>query len=161
LKQRQNYDSRNYNYRRNRRRYSDPYETYFVLAAVLTILLTAGLLFLKFPVYLAYLAGINSVTFCFYGFDKFQAKREGGRIPEKILHMVAILGGAPGGIAGQWIFHHKIRKQIFHIILWASLLVHLIIFLVFFRVLLTANFNGVGNALKSVADWFNKTFNRR
>jgi uncharacterized membrane protein YsdA (DUF1294 family) len=98
------------------------------------------------------MAGINIVTFCFYGFDKFQAKREGGRIPEKILHMVAILGGAPGGIAGQWIFHHKIRKQIFHLILWASLFVHLIIFLVFFQVLITTNFNDLLNALAKPAN---------
>ncbi|MBN9388097.1 MAG: DUF1294 domain-containing protein [Chloroflexi bacterium] len=96
---------------------------------------------------MAYLAAINIVTFCFYGFDKFQAKREGGRIPEKILHMVAILGGAPGGIAGQWVFHHKIRKQIFHIILWTSLFVHLVIFLVFFQVLTTTNFNDLLTAI--------------
>ena len=147
MKQRPNYDSRNYNHRRKRRRYSEPFDTYFILAVILTILLTAGLLFLKVPVYLAYLAAINIVTFCFYGFDKFQAKREGGRIPEKILHMVAILGGAPGGIAGQWVFHHKIRKQIFHIILWTSLFVHLVIFLVFFQVLTTTNFNDLLTAI--------------
>ena len=147
MKQRPNYDSTNYNYRKKRRRYSEPFDTYFILAVILTILLTAGLLFLKVPVYLAYLAAINIVTFCFYGFDKFQAKREGGRIPEKILHMVAILGGAPGGIAGQWVFHHKIRKQIFHIILWTSLFVHLVIFLVFFQVLTTTNFNDLLTAI--------------
>ena len=147
MKQRPNYDSRNYNYRKKRRRYSEPFDTYFILAVILTILLTAGLLFLKVPVYLAYLAAINIVTFCFYGFDKFQAKRAGGRVPEKILHMVAILGGAPGGIAGQWVFHHKIRKQIFHIILWTSLFVHLVIFLVFFQVLTTTNFNDLLTAI--------------
>ena len=154
--------SHNNNYRRrSRKRYSDPHETYFILAAAFTILLTICFLYLKFSFYLAYIAGLNIVTFCFYGFDKLQAKRDGGRIPEKILHFLAIMGGAAGGIAGQWLFHHKIRKRIFHIILWTSLLVHSIIFIIFSHVLLTSSFNDLMVFGKSLIDNLNKTFNGR
>ena len=117
-------------------RYRSPYKIYFVLALVLTLVVVAALILVKFPVYLAYLAGLTAVTFSFYGFDKFQAKRDGGRVPELVLHWLAILGGAAGGLAGQWLFHHKLRKPIFHIILWASLIAHLLVFFFFNKVLL-------------------------
>ena len=141
--------------RRKGDRYRSPYKTYFWLALVLTLVVVAGLLYLKSPVYLAYLAGLNAVTFSFYGFDKYQARRDGGRVPELVLHWLAILGGAVGGLAGQWLFHHKIRKQIFHIILWSSLVVHLLIFAFFAKTLLTFNYNDLIAAFTSLSKAWN------
>src|SRR4051794_200419 len=116
--------------------YRSPYKTYFALALVLVIMLVAGLIFLKYPIYVAYLAGINIVTFAFYAFDKIQAKRSAGRVPELVLHLLAVAGGAVGGLAGQWLLHHKTRKPVFHIVLWTSLIIHLVIFALFHQVLL-------------------------
>lgn len=133
MRQTSNYKSQP---RRKGGRYRSPYRTYLLLALVLTLVVVAALIYMKSPVYLAYLAGLNAVTFSFYGFDKVQAKRDGGRVPELVLHWLAILGGAVGGLAGQWLFHHKTRKPIFHIVLWSSLIVHLLIFALFYKTLL-------------------------
>ncbi len=128
--------TRNNNYSRSGQRYRSPYKTYSALAVVLALILVAGLGFLKSPPYLAYLTGINIVTFAFYAFDKIQAKRSAGRVPELVLHLLAVAGGAIGGLAGQWLLRHKIRKPVFHIVLWVSLLAHLAIFALFHQVLL-------------------------
>lgn len=85
------------------------------------------------------MVSINLVTFGFYGYDKRQAKKSGWRVPELNLHWLAMLGGAVGGILGQVAFNHKTRKRTFHIVLWSSLLVHLVIFLAFSQILLTYN----------------------
>jgi uncharacterized membrane protein YsdA (DUF1294 family) len=117
-------------------KYRSPYKWYFLLALALTLVLAALFLILKFPVYQAYIAGVNLVTFGYYGYDKIQAKRGAGRVPELVLHFLALAGGAAGGIAGQWLFHHKLRKPLFHIILWLSLLGHLLVFVIFQQTLL-------------------------
>jgi uncharacterized membrane protein YsdA (DUF1294 family) len=122
---------------RNRSRYLSPYDLYFWLAAVAILALTLGLFVLKLPLYLAFIIAVNIVTFGLYVFDKRRAKRNGRRVPELILHYLAIAGGALGGLAGQWLLRHKTRKPDFHIVLWLSLLVHLIIFAIFHRFLLT------------------------
>jgi uncharacterized membrane protein YsdA (DUF1294 family) len=119
------------------------------LALFLTLLvLVVCLIFLKFPLYLAYIAGLTVVTFSFYGYDKIQAKRSAGRVPELVLHWLAILGGCLGGIAGQWLFRHKTRKPLFHIILWSSLVVHVIVLVIFSRYLLTYNLDDLLTSLK-------------
>ena len=134
--------------RRNGGRYRSPYKTFFWLALVLTLIVVAALLYIKFPVYLAYLIGLNAVTFSFYGYDKLQAKRQAGRVPELVLHWLAVLGGPIGGLAGQWLFHHKTSKPIFHIVLWASLVVHLAVFFFFSHFLLTTNLTDLFGLLK-------------
>ena len=117
--------------------YSSPSKGPFWLALVLIGVITISLtFFLKLPVYVSYISGINLVTFGFYGYDKYQAKRSRWRVPELNLHWLAMLGGAFGGILGQVLFNHKTRKRTFHIVLWSSLLVHLVIFLAFSQILL-------------------------
>ncbi|MDB5078333.1 MAG: hypothetical protein JWP00_257 [Chloroflexi bacterium] len=140
----------NYSPGQRRGRYRSPYKLYFWLGLGLTVALAALLVFLKMPVYLAYIAGVSAVTFGFYGYDKLQAKRGMGRVPEMILHLLAITGGAAGGIAGQWVFHHKIRKQIFHIVLWLSLFAHMAIFVFFYKYLTT--FTDLPGGIKALLD---------
>ena len=47
------------------------------------------------------------------GVDKWKAKRERWRVPEKTFFLVAILGGSLGAILGMYAFHHKTRHWYF------------------------------------------------
>ena len=57
-----------------------------------------------------YLISINLITFVFYGYDKNQAIRNKNRIPEIVLHILALACGSAGALAGQQIFRHKTKK---------------------------------------------------
>ncbi len=60
----------------------------------------------------AYLAVINIVAFLMYAIDKYKAKKNKWRIPEKTLIKWAFLGGALGALAAMLICHHKtLHKQ--------------------------------------------------
>lgn len=66
------------------------------------------------------------IAFSFYGVDKAKAKFHLWRIPEKILFLLAFLGGGIGAIIGMQFFHHKTKHFYFYIInfltiiLWAA-----------------------------------------
>jgi len=47
------------------------------------------------------------------GVDKWKAKRERWRVPEKTFFLVAVLGGSLGAILGMYAFHHKTRHWYF------------------------------------------------
>lgn len=47
------------------------------------------------------------------GWDKHQARRSARRVPERVLFAVALTGGAPGIMAGMYLFHHKTRHLSF------------------------------------------------
>jgi uncharacterized membrane protein YsdA (DUF1294 family) len=72
-----------------------------------------------------WLAAASFITFLLYGFDKAQSKGDGWRVPEAVLHGLALLGGFPGGWAGRGIFHHKTQKPFFVFVLAVSTLIHL------------------------------------
>ena len=54
-----------------------------------------------------YLLVVNIAAFAVYGWDKMCAKRGMWRVPEKILLLLALLGGRVGAMAGMAIFRHK------------------------------------------------------
>ena len=58
--------------------------------------------------------------FVFYGIDKSAAQRRGWRAPESMLHLGAVLGGWPGALVAQSVFHHKTVKQPFRVVFWAT-----------------------------------------
>ena len=58
----------------------------------------------------AYLLSISVTTFLFYGYDKRQSLKNSWRVPEAVLHMLALSGGTPGAFVGQILFRHKTRK---------------------------------------------------
>ena len=58
---------------------------------------------------------LNFLNFLLFGYDKFQAKRGGWRIPEKVLLGLSLCGGGIGGLAGMLTFRHKTRKNIFYL----------------------------------------------
>jgi uncharacterized membrane protein YsdA (DUF1294 family) len=62
---------------------------------------------------------VSVVTFMLFGIDKRAAEMDTWRIPERTLLGLALIGGSPGAIAGQRIFHHKTQKEPFRTILYA------------------------------------------
>lgn len=67
----------------------------------------------------------SPVCFVAYGLDKRRAARQQYRIPERTLHLLALLGGWPGAVLGQRIFHHKTQKVSFRLVLGLILFLHL------------------------------------
>jgi len=53
------------------------------------------------------------ILFVIMGADKRRARRAAFRVPEKTLFLLALLGGAPGGLAGMELFRHKTRHWTF------------------------------------------------
>lgn len=97
----------------------------FGIVAVLAVALWAGLSQRwLWAVWLGcWFLAINVVTMAYYGYDKFQARRGGRRIPEVVLHALAILGGSLGAFAGQQLFRHKTVKGSFRIVFWFIVIV--------------------------------------
>ena len=84
--------------------------------------------------YLIWLAVASGITFLLYGVDKSQAKMKGWRVPEVVLHALALAGGFPGGWAGRSVFRHKTQKGFFVLVLALSTMLHLgLVYLLFFR----------------------------
>ena len=75
--------------------------------------------------YLIWVAIASGITFLLYGFDKAQSKKGGWRVPEIVLHGLALAGGFPGGWAGRSVFRHKTKKGIFVFVLTVSTVIHL------------------------------------
>ena len=57
-----------------------------------------------------YLLSVNLITFLMYGLDKWKAKKDKWRVPEKVLLLMAAVGGSIGAFLGMRIFHHKTQK---------------------------------------------------
>ena len=73
---------------------------------------------------------LNMINFLLFGYDKFQAKRGGWRIPEKVLLGLSLVGGGIGGLAGMLVFRHKTRKNVFWLatIVGIGILIYLVLF---------------------------------
>ena len=56
---------------------------------------------------------LNLLTFAIMGADKHAAKANLRRVPEKMLFLLALLGGALGGTVGMFYFHHKTKHWYF------------------------------------------------
>jgi uncharacterized membrane protein YsdA (DUF1294 family) len=71
--------------------------------------------------YAIWIAAFSTATFAVYGLDKRLSISGGMRAPERLLHLLAALGGFPGGWLGMLFFRHKsnFRK---HPSIWAMLL---------------------------------------
>jgi uncharacterized membrane protein YsdA (DUF1294 family) len=75
--------------------------------------------------YWLWLAIASGITFLLYGLDKAQSKSGGWRVPEVVLHVLALSGGFPGGWAGRSLFRHKTKKGFFVFVLTVSTVIHL------------------------------------
>ncbi len=95
------------------------------IAAVVLALLLAALFFLLFRLpHLWYycvadwLVSVNLVAFAYYGFDKHRARVAGRRVPEVVLHFLAVVGGTLGAYLGMRVFRHKTIKGPFRLVFW-------------------------------------------
>jgi uncharacterized membrane protein YsdA (DUF1294 family) len=66
----------------------------------------------------AFLVAVNLTVFIYYGLDKWQAQRGGRRVPEVVLHGLALAGGSPGAYLAMQAFRHKTIKARFRFIFW-------------------------------------------
>lgn len=67
---------------------------------------------------------LSLFSFCLYGLDKIKAKRKSKRIAEISLHTIDLIGGWPGGLLAQHLFHHKVKKTEFQAVFWLTVMVN-------------------------------------
>lgn len=67
---------------------------------------------------------MSVIAFGLYGYDKKQARMQGQRTPEKLLHAVEMLGGWPGALVAQQAFRHKTRKLSYQLVFWLIVVLH-------------------------------------
>jgi len=105
-----------------------PKVTFSLVAIALVLIVAMILVFLTHwnPLWI-WLIAINLVTFFVYGYDKSEAKKGGLRVPEIVLHGLALAGGFLGGWAGMVFFRHKTRKPIFTVLLAVSTVIWIVI----------------------------------
>jgi uncharacterized membrane protein YsdA (DUF1294 family) len=75
-------------------------------------------------IYVAVVILLSLISFIMYGWDKRRAQKDGRRIPEKTLHLMALFGGWPGALLGQRTFRHKTQKISFRIVFWLCVVLH-------------------------------------
>lgn len=56
---------------------------------------------------------LSLITFLVYARDKLAARRGERRIAERVLHLLDLMGGWPGGWLAQKILRHKCSKRAF------------------------------------------------
>lgn len=71
-----------------------------------------------------YLVIMNIGVFLLYGFDKWKAKADRWRVPEKTLLIAALAGGSLGALLGMEVFHHKTKHWKFRILVPLFLIIH-------------------------------------
>lgn len=112
----------------SKRLFRSPKAGFALTASILVALLAVLLLWLTdWSLLVIWLLAINAITFLLYGFDKNQSQGSGQRVPEIVLHLLALVGGFLGGWLGRLVFHHKTRKPVFAIVLAVSTVVWVVI----------------------------------
>jgi uncharacterized membrane protein YsdA (DUF1294 family) len=79
------------------------------------------------PLGVAYLLAVNLTTVVLYGYDKRAAIGGRLRVPERTLHLWALLGGTPAAFASQRLFRHKTLKGRFLAWFWAIFVVQMLL----------------------------------
>ena len=70
------------------------------------------------------IAALSLLTYVVYAVDKGAAQRNDQRIPEKNLHLLALLGGWPGALLAQQHLRHKSIKQPFQKVFWFTVVMN-------------------------------------
>ena len=98
--------------------------TVLLTALLVALLPWSGGLFVL-PIYLLV---INFVTLIAYAYDKAIAGRSGlMRVPEQVLHGLALAGGSPGALFAQRWLRHKTVKTGFRQIYWAIVVLQILL----------------------------------
>lgn len=84
----------------------------FAVFGILAVVITVALFLVlesttKWAWYWNWIIAASGLAFAFYGYDKVSAKAGAGRIPEVVLHLVALGGGFLGALLGMLVFRHK------------------------------------------------------
>ena len=95
---------------------SNPKKYYSILAILLLLAFMALCWYFKVNLIVAYFISISVITIFFYGYDKNRARKNKGRVPEILLHLLALVGGSPGALLGQKVFGHKTMKWKFSVV---------------------------------------------
>lgn len=105
---------------------------YAIGAVVLGIgVIIALLVFTELNWYINWLAGWSVALFALYGIDKAQARLGGWRVPEVVLHALALIGGFIGGWLGMFLFRHKTQKPVFKVVLAVATVIGAVLFYYF------------------------------
>jgi uncharacterized membrane protein YsdA (DUF1294 family)/cold shock CspA family protein len=81
----------------------------------------------KFPwKFAAAWIAINAVTYVLYANDKSSAERGTRRVPEKNLHLFALIGGWPAAAIAQQRLRHKTSKAEFRTAFWLTVIVNIV-----------------------------------
>jgi uncharacterized membrane protein YsdA (DUF1294 family) len=70
---------------------------------------------------LVFYLAVSVVTAVAYGTDKSAAQSGRRRTRESTLHLLALIGGWPGALVAQRVFHHKSRKRSFQLVFLATI----------------------------------------
>lgn len=107
---------------------------FFLVIVIVLIAIISGLLYwLQVSPIVSYLIGTSVITFIFYGYDKRRSQKNRSRVPEVILHVLALLGGSPGAFLGQLFFRHKTKKLRFRIVFLAIVLIQILFGIYYWR----------------------------
>ena len=100
----------------------------FLVVAALLVAGGAALAFhFGIPPLLGALAGLQVATMALYGYDKAIAGGARRRVPENVLHLLALLGGSPAALLSQTLFRHKTVKPSFQRVYWLIVVLQLAI----------------------------------
>ena len=109
----------------------EPKKYFLILAVILIVILSFIFSYLiEINLLYAYVTSINLITLLFYGYDKHQAGNNGFRIPEIVLHLLALIGGSPGALLGQILFRHKTRKVKFSFVFIMIVIIQVVVVVV-------------------------------
>lgn len=108
-----------------------PTAVYGLLCAVGVGGLSAAAALHGLPWLAAYLLAVNLTTLLVYGLDKALAAIGLLRVPERVLHGLAFLGGSPAGLAAQRLFRHKTAKTRFQVVYWLIVAVQVALLVIF------------------------------
>lgn len=67
---------------------------------------------------------LSGLTYLIYDMDKKAAQQGKQRIPEKNLHLLALMGGWPGALLAQQKLRHKTAKTQFQQVFWATVVLN-------------------------------------
>lgn len=74
--------------------------------------------------------GVMSLaTYAVYALDKSAARHRRRRVPERTLHLLALLGGWPGALLAQQFLRHKSAKASFRSAFWGTVLLNVGMFI--------------------------------
>ena len=103
-----------------------PHSTWIAAAMLLPgLAVVAAIVWTTGYVLAWYAAAVNVATFLLYWQDKSAVQKHVGRVPELVLHALALAGGTPAALLAGRLFRHKTRKWQFQAVYWPTVGVHL------------------------------------